>query len=205
MYCNIVHLFFRHGITCKEVSGESEKVIKELTSPWEETNLPTILAKYQLKYIFNADEFDLFYKVLPSRSLQFRGKCCSGGEQSKVRLTGMAASNALGQKIPMFMIGKFSSLRCFKHVRNLPCRYRSQQKAWMDGILFEEWLHELDRKFEMQGRRVVMIVNNCPAHSEFSRLKAVNLQILPPNTTSCIQPMDQGVIRYICFVIFLFY
>ena len=82
----------------------------------------------------------------------------------KVRLTGMAASNALDEKIPMFVIGKSASPRCFKYVRNLPCRYRSQKKAWMDGTIFEKWLHKLNRKFEMQGRKVVMIVDNCSAH-----------------------------------------
>ena len=117
---NIFHLFFRHGITCKEVSGESEKVIKELTSPWEETNLPTILAKYQLKYIFNADELGLFYEALPSKSLHVRGKLSSGGKHRKVRLTRMAASNAPGEKIPMFVIGKSVSPRCFKYVHKLP-------------------------------------------------------------------------------------
>ena len=96
----------------------------------------------------------------------------------------------------MFVIGKSASPRCFKHVRNLPCRYGSQKKAWMDGTLFEEWLHELDRSFEMQGRKVIMIVDNYPAHSEVSGLKAINLQFLPPNTTSCTRPMDQGIIRY---------
>ena len=55
----IFHLFFRHGITFKDVSGESEKVAKEMTAPWEETTLPTILARYQLKDIFNADGFGL--------------------------------------------------------------------------------------------------------------------------------------------------
>ena len=34
-------IFFWHGITFKEVSGESEKVTKEITAPWEETTLPT--------------------------------------------------------------------------------------------------------------------------------------------------------------------
>ena len=135
---NIFHLFFRHGITFKEVSGESEKVTKKMTASLEETTLSTRLARYQLKDIFNADEFGLFYEALPSKSLHFRGKCCSGGKHSKVRLTGMAASNALGEKIPMFVIGKSASPRSFKHVRNLPCRYRSQKKAWMDGTLFEE-------------------------------------------------------------------
>ena len=182
---NIFHLFFRHGITFKEVSGESEKITKEMTAPWDETTLPTILARYQLKDIFNAGEFGLLYEALPSKSLHFRGKRCSGGKHSKVRLTGMAASNALGEKIPMFVIGKSTSPRCFKHGRNLSCRYRSQKKAWMDGTLFEEWLYELDRKFEMQGRKAVMIVDNCPTHPEVSGLKAINLQFLPPNTTSC--------------------
>ena len=202
---NIFHLFFRHGITFKEVSGESEKVTKEMAAPWEETTLPTILARQQLKDIFNADEFGLFYEALPLKSFHFKGKGCSDGKHSKMRLTRMAASNALGEKILMFLIGKSASPRCFKHARNLPCRYRSQKKIWMNGTLFEEWLHELDRKFEMQGRKVVMTADNCPAHPEVSGLKAINLQFLPPNTTSCTQPMDQGVIRYVCFIIFLFY
>ena len=56
---NIFHLFFRHDITFKEVSGESEKVTKEMAAPWEETILPAILARYQLTDIFNPDEFGL--------------------------------------------------------------------------------------------------------------------------------------------------
>ena len=80
-----------------------------------------------------------------------------------------------------------------------------KKKAWMDGTLFEEWLHELNRKFEMQERKVVMKVDNCPAHPEVSGLKAINLQFLPQNITSCIQPTYQGVIRYVCFITFLFY
>ena len=65
---------------------------------------------------------------------------------------------------------------------------------WMDGTLFQEWLHELDRKFEMQGKKVVMMVDNCSAHPEVSGLKAIDLQFLPPKTTYFTQPMNQGVI-----------
>ena len=115
--------------------------------------MPTILARYQLKDIFNVHEFGLFYK-LPSKSFHFRGKHCSGGKHSKVRLTGMTTFNAHDEKIQMFVIGKSASPRYFKNVRNLSCRYQIS-KAWMDGILLEEWLHELDRKFKMQGRKVV--------------------------------------------------
>ena len=80
---NIFHLFFRHGISFKEVSGESEKVTKEMTALWEETNVPTILARYQLNDIFNADESGLFYEALPPKSLHFRGKRCSDGNTAK--------------------------------------------------------------------------------------------------------------------------
>ena len=86
----------------------------------------------------------------------------------------MAVSNALGEKIPKFVIGKSASPRSFKHVRNLPCRYRSQRKAWMDRTLFDGWFHELDRKFEMQGRKIVMIFDNYPANPEVSGLEAFN-------------------------------
>ena len=108
---------------------ESENVTKDMTAPWEETTLRTILARYQLKDIFNSDEFGLYYEALPSKSLHLRCKNCSGGQHSNVRLTGMAVSNTLGDKIPMFLIGKSASPKCFKHVRNLLCRYRSQKKA----------------------------------------------------------------------------
>ena len=130
---NVSHIFFKHDKTFKEVSGESEKVTKEMTLPWKETALSTTLARYQLKDIFNEDEFGQFYEALTSKSLHFQGKQCSGKKHRKVRLTGMTGSNALGEKIPMFYIGKSASPRCFKHVRNPPCRYQSQKKAWMDG------------------------------------------------------------------------
>ena len=65
----------------------------------------------------------------------------------------------------------------------------------MDIILFEEWIRELNSKFEREGRKTVPIVDNCPAHPRVKDLKAINLVFLPPSTTSKMQPMDQGVIR----------
>ena len=121
-----------------------------------------------------------------------------------MQLTRMAASNALGEKI-LFVIRKSASPRCFQHVRNLSCRYRSLKKTWMDGTVFQEWLLELDRKFRMQRRKVVMIDDTCPPYPEVSGLKAINLHFLPTNTTPCTQSMDQVVITYVCFITFLSY
>ena len=101
----------------------------------------------------------------------------------------MAAANAMGDKLPMFVIGKAKNPRCF-----LPCRYRNQRKSWMNGKLFEEWFRELDRKFAFEGRNVTFVIDNCAAHPHIDNLKSINLYFLPPNTTSKTQPMDQGVI-----------
>ena len=75
--------------------------------------------------------------------------------------------------------------------------YRHQKKSWADGILFEEWVRELDRKFLSEGRNVALVIDNCPAHPHIENLKAIKLFFLPPNTTSITQPMDLGVIRSI--------
>ena len=124
-----------------------------------------------------------------------KGQTCSGGKNSKVRLTGMAAGNATGEKLPMFVIGKSKTPRCFKHMKNLPCKYKSQKESWMDSQIFEEWVRKLDPTFQMEGRKISLLIDNCPAHPSVSDLTNVQLVFLPPNATSVLQPMDQGVIR----------
>ena len=42
----------------------------------------------------------------------------------------------MGKKLPMFVIGKSKTPRCFKHIKQLPCTYRNQLKSWMTGDLF---------------------------------------------------------------------
>ena len=107
----------------------------------------------------------------------------------------MAAGNAKGERLPMFVIGKSKNPRCFKWVKRVPCRYRVQQKSWMSSELFEEWVKELDRNFGSKKRKIALIIDNCLAHPDVPALEWVELIFLPPNTTSVTQPMDQGVIR----------
>ena len=107
----------------------------------------------------------------------------------------MTAANAVGEKLPSFIIGKSKKPRCFKHIKHLPCRYRSQKKSWMDSILFEEWVREVDRRFTKEGRKIVLLVDNCPAHPSINNLASTELIFLLLNTTSKLEPMDQGVIQ----------
>ena len=126
-----------------------------MTAPWAETTLPTKLSKYELNQIYNADEFGLFYRVQPEKSLHLKDERCVGDKHSKLRLTELAAANTAGEKLSMFVIGKSKSPRCFKNIKHLPCRYRSQNKSWMDSILFEEWVREIDRRFTAEGKKLL--------------------------------------------------
>ena len=71
------------------MSGEENAVTPEMTANWSETYLSNILSKYELKHIYNADEFGLFYQALPDKSLHYKGDRCSGGKHSKEILTGL--------------------------------------------------------------------------------------------------------------------
>ena len=185
----------RNNTSFKTVSGESKSITPEMVNAWSETSLPTLLSNYDLKDIYNVDEFGLFYQCLPNKTYQLKSEKRYRGKLSKIRITGMAAANAMGDELPMFVIGKAKNPRCFKNVKFSPCRYRNQRKSWMDGKLFEEWLRELNRKFALERRNVAFVIDNCPAHPHIDYLKAIKLYFLPSNTTSKTQPMDQGVIR----------
>ncbi|XP_037791253.1 tigger transposable element-derived protein 4-like [Penaeus monodon] len=107
----------------------------------------------------------------------------------------MAAANAKGEKLLMFVIGKSKSPRWFKNINHLPTQYTLQKESWMSSEIFEERVRKVDRKFRVDGRKIALIIDNCPAHPTLSNLTSVQLVFLSPNTTSILQPMDQGVIR----------
>ena len=185
----------RFNVSFKTVSGESNACTDEMVTPWEQTTLPSILSKYDLNQICNTDEFGLFYCAQPNRSLHLKNENCVGGKHSKLCMTGLTAANTVGENFPLFVIGKSKKPQSFKHIKHLPCIYRSQKKSWMDSILFAEWVPGVDRRFTKEGRKIVLLVDNCPAHPSIDNLVSTELIFLPPNTTSNLQPMDQGVIR----------
>ena len=43
-------------------------------------------------------------------------------------------------------------------------------------------------------KKVALVLDNCPAHPKLT-LKNIELVFIPPNVTSLIQPLDQGIIK----------
>ena len=101
------------------------------------------LSNYEIKDIYSPDKFGLFYECLiQNKTYQFKSEKCSGGKLSKIHIS----SIVVGDKLPIFIIRSAKKPQCFKNVKFVPCHYRNQQKSWMDGALFEEYIREMDKK-----------------------------------------------------------
>ena len=109
----------------------------------------------------------------------------------------MGANINGSDKLPLVVIGKRKRPRAFKNV-TVPVEYTANKKAWMKGALFEDWMRKLDWRMRLEGRHIALFVDNCQAHP-FIEMSNVELIILPPNTTSVLQPMDAGIIKNLKF------
>lgn len=72
--------------------------------------------------------------------------------------------------------------------------YEANTKAWITQQ-FEGYVCRLDKRFEAQKRKVLLFVDNCSAHGLINNLKAIEIEFLPPNTTSVLQPIGQGITK----------
>ena len=66
---------------------------------------------------------------MPDKSMHLKSESCIGGKHSKVRLIGKAAASTVGEKLPIFVVGKSKKPKCFNEIRSLPRRYRHQKKT----------------------------------------------------------------------------
>ena len=193
----------REDIVCKRLHGEAASVGQQGADDWQRNRLSLLLKEYKAENIFNTDETGLFFKCLPEKNHVFKAQKWAGGKMSKERVTMLVTASMTGEKLPLFVIGKYANPRCFKGVKKLPVSYDSNTKAWMTSVLFEKWLRKLDFRMQKEGRKIALVLDNCSSHPDIKGLTHVKLVFLPPppppNTTAMTQPMDAGVIRCLKF------
>ncbi|XP_041251671.1 tigger transposable element-derived protein 4 [Onychostruthus taczanowskii] len=162
---------------------------------WYQNVLPCYLKDYQPKNVFYMQETALLYQMLPHNTFTFKGKTFSVGKQSEESITVVVGTNMDGsEKLPLLIIGKSKSPCSFKDVKSLPVDYEANDKACMTSGVFEQWVHKLDHRFQAQQRRVVILVDSLPAHTEVKHLKSVQLVFFPPDSSSCIG-MKERIIK----------
>lgn len=182
----------RENIVYKKPKGEVGDADAEGADVWLTEEWPRLVSQYSPDDIYNADETGLYYRALPETTYAFKDENTKGCKLAKDRISVLCCASLTGKKEPLLVIGKSVKPRCFKNVNELPLPYLSNAKAWMTSILFNQWLRRWDR---ILTRNILLLIDNCPGHTNIEPLKHIRVIFLPPNTTALIQPMDQGVIR----------
>lgn len=197
----------REDFGSEKLHGESGSADHEGAEQYLE-NLKKIIEEggYSEDQIFNVDEAGLWWKMPPTRTIKKKTKEQAHGlKLPKSRSTVLFGGNASGDlKLKPLFIHTSENPRCMNKVNNLklPVYWASNKKAWMTSTLFENWYrnHFIPAvKFYCKRKnldfKILLLVDNCPAHPPLSHVDPnVRMEFLPPNTTSLIQPMDQGVI-----------
>nr|XP_034195200.1 jerky protein homolog-like [Osmia lignaria] len=199
----------RHNIALVKVYGESASADEDsaITFCNNFTKLLEEDDSINIDNIYNMDEAGLLWKALPSKTLiERKDKVVKGYKSRKERITVALCANASGtHKLMPLVINKFENPRALKHCKsNLPVIFKSQKNAWMTQTLFRDWFENYFkpsvRTYQLNKRvtgKVILLLDNCAGHTVPPELlDADNFKImyLPPNTTSLIQPMDQGII-----------
>ncbi|XP_041377364.1 tigger transposable element-derived protein 6-like [Gigantopelta aegis] len=186
----------RFNIKQFKVSGESAGVNHDVVDDYKE-RLLTIIGDFDSKDIFNCDETGLFFRALPDKTLSYKSQAAKGGKISKERLTVLLCCSSMGEKLKPLVIGKAQNPRCFKNINKdtLPVTWTANRKAWMTSQLFNDWLQQLNRQMRQQRRKILLFIDNAPSHGQDLSVSNVTVKFLPANTTSVLQPLDQGIIK----------
>ena len=134
---------------------------------------------------------------MPEGTKCFQIEKLSENKRAKAHLTVLLAANMDGfDKMKPLVIRKSAKPRCFRGVALLPVIYKANKNAWIMAAIFQDWVNDFEKHMQIEGRKVCLLLDNCSAHNiEKSHLKYVQLVYLPANTTSSIQPLDQGIIQ----------
>ncbi|XP_046141564.1 jerky protein homolog-like [Osmia bicornis bicornis] len=199
----------RHDIRLVHIHGEQSSADTNAMKEFVETFTKLIEEEnINLENVYNMDESGLVWKALPRKTLAQKGEGnISGYKMKKDRITIAFCANALGtHKIKSLVIYKYKNPRAIKHCQEtLPVIFKSQKNAWMDRTLFTDWFENYFKPAAKQHQqdkglngKIILLVDNCEAHkipSEIGNKDGFQIIYLPPNTTSILQPMDQGVIE----------
>ena len=198
----------RHGFHNVKFSGEAASADEPAAQAFVGDLKEFIKEKgYKPEQIFNLDETALYpYRTFERSYISINEKKKPGVKASKKRVTLLLGTNMVGHKLKPMLIGTAERPHCFRGiiVENLPLYYYFNKKGWMNSYV---WGHYTSFSLENELRaycqkvnvdfKILLLVDNFSGHNEYFSVESdfITVKFLPANTTSLIQPMDQGIIR----------
>lgn len=196
----------RHKVRYLRIAGEKQSADFAAAENYREDFVKILKTKQLVRpQVFNMDESGLIYREMPKRTFVGANETeAAGFKGQKDRLTVAFCCNADGSlKLPLMVVGKSKKPRWFKEYNpsSLPVSYKNQANAWVDSVIFETWfltefVPEVTKFLTMKNLplRALLLVDNCRSH-KFLKCGEIEVAFLPPNVTSLIQPLDQGIIE----------
>ncbi|CAG8697011.1 13692_t:CDS:2, partial [Rhizophagus irregularis] len=114
-----------------------------------------------------------------SPSETFSSKPVPSQKKDKTRVTVILGVNATGtDKLKPWVIGNLKRLRPLSKVNleRLPVYYRGNPKAWMNSLVFEKVLCEMDRRFKIQDKKILLLIDNALSHFDSHYLPALEIE-----------------------------
>ena len=184
----------------KAICGSKESAApNDELETWKETVLVPTLARYSPNDIYNGDETALFYKLLPHRTYCFDGDKPACSAKHKDRLTLLIITNMDGSDHrKLSVIGKSKTPRCLQkkykmQVKDMAVDWYASKNAWMTSEIHHQIMTKLNNEMRLSNRHILYVCDNASSHQvrEYSHIKFL---MLPPNATSIMQTLDQGII-----------
>ena len=79
-------------------------------------------------------------------------------------------------------------------VNEMAVDWYASKNAWMTGDIHHRIMTKFNNQMKKAGHHVLYVCDNASSHQvrEYSHIKFL---MLPPNATSIVQPLDQGIIH----------
>ena len=96
------------------------------------------------------------------------------------------------------VIGKSKTPSCLQkkykmQVKDMSVDWYASKNAWMTGEIHHQIMTKLNNEMRLSNHHILYVCDNASSHQvrEYSHIKFL---MLPPNATSIMQPLDQGII-----------
>lgn len=177
----------------KTIKEPSCGMVEDSDHPLEFNNavLPELIANYDPKDVYFADEFGLLFSLLPDECAKYSGKRCTGGSHSADRLTLLVCCNMSStEKFPLVVVGRYKKPEPCHAISELPVTYYFNGKSWMTSDIYTAWIKDIDNWFTRYNRKVLLIIPSSPVHHCKASLNAIKVVVAP---RSFLGPVKLGI------------
>ncbi|UYV74410.1 TIGD1 [Cordylochernes scorpioides] len=179
----------RHSFHNLKIKGEMKKLLENILKSWLKLLKMEDIVPIKSSMLMKQDCFGK--KCQPEKN-------ASGFKAAKDRVTLLLCSNASGDRmLKLLLVNRSLKPRALKgkDLNTLPVHWMANKKAWVTTAIFTEWFNKcfVPERWVLEFK-ILLILDNAPGHLNLEHPNIKVVFFFPPNTTSLIQPLDQGII-----------